>query len=270
MLKDYGTGRGLNRERGKTAEFKHTPETERLEADVRELNDFLARFELTGCEHYGYTRVFNNRSWKKGGRLYSDGEHNYQQMPEAERIKMTISGAHVAEIDIRASQLTIYHAMVREPLEGSSDPYALAGVDRSIGKLWTLASFGNSKPATRWPPGMVDEYKAATGGDLRLVAKATDARRKMLEALPALKKLEDHSAIWADLQFREAEAVVGTMLILMREHAVPSLSMHDGIIVPRSQADLAKAILSRQFHRVVDVMPTLTIETGEPDVASDL
>lgn len=84
VLKDYGTGRGRNRESGPPIEYKETPETERLEADVRELNDFLARFELTGCEHYGYTRVFNNRCWKKGGRLYSDGEHNYQQMPEPE------------------------------------------------------------------------------------------------------------------------------------------------------------------------------------------
>ena len=38
----------------------------------------------------------------------------------------------------------------------------------------------------------------------------------MLETFPALKKLEDHTDIWADLQFREAEAVIGTMLILMR------------------------------------------------------
>lgn len=270
VLKEHGTGRGRNRERGKTAEFKHTPETKRLEADVRDLNDFLAGFELMGGEHYGYTRVFNNLSWKKGGRLYSDGEHNYQQLPETERIKMTISGAPVAEIDIRASQLTIYHARVGEPLESSDDPYALAGVDRSIGKLWTLASFGNSKPATRWPPKMAEEYRAVTGQDLGTVAKARDVGRKMLEALPALKKLEDHSNIWAALQFLEAKAVVATMLILMRHHSVPSLSMHDGIIVPRSQADLAKTVLSREFHRVVGVVPTLTVDAQEPEATSDL
>lgn len=80
VLRDYATGRGRNREKGRVVKFKRTPETERLEADIRELNEFLAHFNLTGGTHYGYIRVFNNRSWKAGGRLWSAGEHSYQQM----------------------------------------------------------------------------------------------------------------------------------------------------------------------------------------------
>ena len=77
--------------------------------------------------------------------------------------------------------------------------------------------------------------------------------------------------IWGDLQFLEAQAVIGTMLTLMRAHGVPSLSMHDGLIVPRSKADLAKAVLAREFHRVVGVEPMLTVDTEEPRVdARDL
>ena len=104
--------------------YKHTPETERLEADIRELNDFWVPFELGGGEHNGYIRVFNNLAWDKGGRLYSAGEHSHQQMADTERVKMTINGEPVSEIDIKASHLTIYHAMVGEPLKGSGDPYA--------------------------------------------------------------------------------------------------------------------------------------------------
>jgi hypothetical protein len=271
VLKDYATGRGRNKERGKVVKYPRTPETERLEADIRELNEFVATFDLTGARHDGYTRIFNNLSWKAGGRLYGDGAGNYQQMPEVQRHKMTINGEPVAEIDIKASFLTIYHAMVGEPLDGSSDPYALAGIDRPIAKLWMVASFGNSNPATRWPPEMVKDYKKDTGKDLGKLAKAKDVARKMLGTFPALKKLEDHEDIWADLQFREAEAVIGTMLSLMRAHRVPSLSMHDGIIVPRSKADLAKTILAREYQRVVGVEPMLTVEPKEPDVVvSDL
>jgi len=40
---------------------------------------------------------------------------------------MSFNGEPVAEIDIKASHLTIYHATVGEPLEGLSDPYARAG-----------------------------------------------------------------------------------------------------------------------------------------------
>ena len=103
VLKDYATGRGRNKERGKVVKYPRTPETERLEADIRELNEFVATFDLTGAKHDGYTRIFNNLSWKAGGRLYGDGAGNYQQMPEAKRHKMTINGEPVAEIDIKAS-----------------------------------------------------------------------------------------------------------------------------------------------------------------------
>ena len=262
VLKDYATGRGRDRERGPKVKYKRTPETERLEADVCELNEFLAQFELMGGRHAGYIRVFNNLSWDKGGRLYSVlRKDSYQQMPEAQRICMTINGEPVSEIDIKASFLTIYHAMIGEPLKGAGDPYVLAGIkDRLIAKLWTVASFGNSKPAIRWPSKMIKDYKNETGKDLRKQAKAREVGLKMLQTFPALRKLEDYSDIWADLQYLEAEAVIGTMLILMRTHGVPSLSMHDGIIVPRSKADLAKGILAKEFKRVVGVEPMLTVE----------
>jgi hypothetical protein len=50
------------------------------------------------------------------------------------------------------------------------------------------------------------------------------------------------------------------MLILMRTHGVPSLAMHDGILVPRSKVELAKKVLTEQFRKVVGVEPMLTVE----------
>jgi hypothetical protein len=127
-----------------------------------------------------------------------------------------------------------------------------------------VESFGKSKPETRWPPDTIKDYERDTGSDLRKIAKAKDVARKMLAAFPALQELERRSNIWADLQFTEAEAVIGTMLILMRTHGVPSLSMHDGIIVPRSKAVLAERTLAGEYRRVVGVEPMLTVE---PDPA---
>jgi hypothetical protein len=262
VLRDFATGRGRNREQGRIVKYKRTPGTERLEADIRELNRFLARFTLRGGEHYGYTRVFNNLSWRAGGRLYSPG-HSYQQLSKVERLNMTINGEAVAEIDIRASQLTIYHAKIGEPLEGSGDPYAHTGIERQIAKQWVVASLGNGKPMMRWPSKMIEDYRRETGEELSKAAKASDVAAKMLAAFPALKNLKNHSDLWAKLQYIEAEAVIGTMLILMRDHQVPALSMHDGIIVPRSKANVAKAILTREFRRLVGVEPRLTVEPEE-------
>jgi hypothetical protein len=275
VLKDYAIGRGKDRESGRRIKYKNTrfdtPEAKRLEEDVRELNEFLARFEILGGEHYGYERVFNNLSWKKGGRLYSSGEHCYQRLKDVERLKMTINGEPVAEIDIKASFLTIYHAMAGEPLTGSSDPYAaLSELDRSVVKLWTTVSFGNSKPATRWPPKTIKDFKKDTGKDLSKLASAKVIAQRMLETFPALKKLEDLSEAWAHLQYREGEAVMRTMLIL-KEHCVPSLSMYDGIIVPKSKAYLGRDILRQVFKEVIGVWPILTVEIPETALdATDL
>jgi hypothetical protein len=261
VLKDYATGRGRYRESGPVIkDYERTPETEGLERDIKELNEFLAGFELTGGRHEGYIRIFNNRSWKKGGRLYSQCQDSYQLIPEHKRLEMKINGEAVAEIDIKASFLTIYHAMVGEPLDGLSDPYARVGIARDIAKQWCITSFGNSAPKTKWPPKTVKEYRENTGQDLRKVAKASAVSKLMLEAFPALKKLEECSDIWADLQFIESEAIIGTMLILMRTHRAPSFSTHDGIIVPRSKADLAKTILAKEYRRKVGVDPMLRVE----------
>jgi hypothetical protein len=260
VLKDYATGRGQNKERGRKIKYKRTPETDKLERDVKELNEFLARSKITGGKHEGYHRTFNTCSWNKGGRLYSVGEDNYQLMPEPERLKMTVNGEPVAEIDIRASFLTIYHAMLGVPLETAGDPYAHTGIARDAAKLWCIASFGTSAPKKRWPAEMVRHYQKSTGQDLRKVAKASEVAKAMLSAFPALQKLEEHPHIWADLQFAEAEAVIRTMLILKRRHGVPSLSMHDGIIVPRWKWDLAQDVLAREYRRQVGVEPMLTVD----------
>jgi hypothetical protein len=55
------------------------------------------------------------------------------------------------------------------------------------------------------------------------------------------------------------------MLILMREHGIPSLSMHDGIIVPRSGVGWTKTILAQQYWKFVGVKPVLTVEPEEAD-----
>ncbi|HZC80418.1 MAG TPA: hypothetical protein VE222_01660, partial [Nitrospiraceae bacterium] len=268
VLRGHSTGIGRYKKPGPLIKnYERTETTKRLEADIRELNAFLAACEITGGEHHGYTRNFNNRSWKKGGRLYSVGGGYQQMSPPEKRLEMTINGEAVAEIDIKASHLTIYHAKLKCPLSRDSDPYERVGADRAVAKLWTVASFGNSTPATRWPPEMAQDYKKDTGKDLSKVAKAKDIGKKMLEAFPALRKLEKFKGkdIWGDLQFFEAEAVINTMLILMREHRIPSLSMHDGIVVPRSGVGWTKAILTQQYRKFVSVEPVLTVEPEDAD-----
>jgi len=123
VMRGRGERRGNRKIRGPIIKKPKRDETvERMEAELRELNAFLADCEIIGGEHEGYTRNFNI-SWKKGGRLYSIGGGYQQMSPPEKRLEMTINGEAVAEIDIRASHLTIIHAKLGQPLSRDSDPY---------------------------------------------------------------------------------------------------------------------------------------------------
>jgi hypothetical protein len=65
---------------------------------------------------------------------------------------------------------------------------------------------------------------------------------------------------WADLMWLESEVMVSTMLDLKRENAVPSLSVHDSLIVPASKADMASQRLARMFLGMTLVEPLLKIK----------
>jgi hypothetical protein len=124
VLRGRGGRRGNRKIRGEIIKkYKHTDHTRQLEADLKALNAFLADCEITGGDHEGYTRNFNANSWKKGGRLYSIGGGYQQMSPPEKRLEMTINGEAVAEIDIRASHLTIIHTKLGQPLSRDSDPY---------------------------------------------------------------------------------------------------------------------------------------------------
>jgi hypothetical protein len=107
--------------KGRRMPFKRTPQTNALEAEVRELNEFFDGYELRGGTHRGFIRSFNKGDdphfkWNMGGRLYSQGDDNFQLMKEEDRLRMTIDGEPICEIDIRASYLTIYHAWFNRQL----------------------------------------------------------------------------------------------------------------------------------------------------------
>jgi hypothetical protein len=134
--------------------FEPTPVTMKLEQELKDLNNFLDGFELRGGIHRGYIRVFNNGDhpkfeWNMGGRLYSYGEFNYQQLDRAQRLRMTINGEPVCGIDIRASYLTIFNALHDKPFDLITDPYNVPGFvpeARDVVKMWITASFGNNAP----------------------------------------------------------------------------------------------------------------------------
>jgi hypothetical protein len=256
---------------GDRIEFRPTQHTERLAADVREINTFLAGFRLGGGVHYGFVRRFNeggasDYKWDRGGRLYSITATSYQQRPSAERARMIINGEPVVEIDINASYLTAFHARLGESLDLSSDPYARVGLPRNIVKAWTAGSFGNGRPLDRWPKELTKDYEKRHRVKPRDVCAAARVRDAMLATYPALSRLGEPGVRWADLMFVESEAIVGTMINLMKVYKVPSLCVHDSVIVPAGEVQLAAGLLACHYLWRVGLFPRLSTKSTQPGV----
>ena len=158
------------KQRGRKMQYPRSTKTEAIEAEVKKLNEFLAGFQLEPYAHQGYVRVFNEGdtngfAWNKGGRLYSQGD--YQSQKKDNRLRMTINGDPVVEIDIQASYLVVLHGLLGLPFDTSSDPYAIDGFDRALVKAWTVVTMGNTGHLNRWPRELSEGYEKKYGKTIR-------------------------------------------------------------------------------------------------------
>ena len=130
---------------------------------------------------------------------------------------------------------------------------------RDLVKMWFVATFGSSKHLTRWPKEFIEKFREEhDGAEPGKLYKVTTIR------YPLLRKWGELDLGWADLMFLESKAVLGTMLELMTGHEVPSFSVHDSLIVPRSRTELAEAVLRGNYHDVIGVRPMLELHSPRP------
>jgi hypothetical protein len=243
-----------------------TTHTAKLEKEVRDLNTFFDQFALRGGTHRGFVRAFNEGNseafrWNKGGRLYSQGDNSFQLLSQEDRLRMTIDGEAVCEIDIKSSFLTIYYASQGERLDLTVNPYAVPlgeGEDAEwVVKRWCTATFGANKQLDRWPSKTVAKYRERTGGELGKDHPISKVRGAAFSAFPLLRRWGQTDQGWADLMFLESKAIITTMTDLMRDHSMPSLSVHDSLIVPASRRALAEEALSARYRWATGATPKL-------------
>ncbi|MGB8629889.1 MAG: hypothetical protein WCD69_10920 [Xanthobacteraceae bacterium] len=258
--------------RGKPMRFERTGKAKELEQQVRDLNEFLDRFDIGGGSHRGYIRVFNQGDnpcfdWNKGGRLYSQGDDSYQRLKQDRRLGMTINDEPICEIDIRASYLTIYHAHFGVPLDAKRDPYELPGLPaeaRDIIKLWFVATFGNNGHLDRWPREIARNYREEHGRPIGKRYPVKRIRENSMKLYPLLEKWGTEDFGWSDLMFIESQAMIGAMCELM-SLGIPSLSVHDSLIVPASKQEIAEQTLSKRYLKETGTVPVLKISVGHGD-----
>jgi hypothetical protein len=228
-----------------------------LRDEMQELNAFLEGFTLEHGTHRGFFRGYNNGDrvgfdFDRGGRIYSAGDESYQNLPSDERLKLTINGEAVAEVDVRASFITILYAMHKLNFDG--DPYVISGLGiegRQAVKMFVAATIGNGAPIERWSRKHAKDFFEDTGLKLQKRWPLSDVAQLTLKKHPLLRKLDEpikgRKRDWSDLMWIESQAIIATMLDLKRNYQVPSYPVHDSLIVPASKADRAMRHLRAHY-----------------------
>jgi hypothetical protein len=178
-------------------------------------------------------------------------------MSEARRKSITIDGAAVAEIDIRASHLTILHGLLGVRL-GTDDPYTLPGFERRAVKEWIVRTLGKGSPLTSWP---ADASPAVKALPARQIGAAVIARFPFLaEPWRAVANFAALGAPRAILTHRlmgiEAEALTMAMGTL-REAGILALPVHDALIVPASAVVEAEMALTEAYQAKAGIVPVV-------------
>ncbi|UWR33754.1 hypothetical protein K3759_01255 [Sulfitobacter sp. W027] len=262
VLKKRKKSKNGRPEAGQTIATKQNKNLILLAEPLITLNTFLDQQTFNLPTQPRLKRVFNNVddqnfSWDRGGRIYAVGNDNYQNMKMEKRKGILINGEETLELDVSASHLSIYLAQVGKLVRVSRDLYSVMGFSRTCIKQVVLAAFGRGELPTRWGRGVKDIIAEADGIALSEVPKVRLVVDALIDKYPSFKCLKGSGMDWSKLQFLESEAFLSVMLKLMNEHQVPSLPVHDSLIVPKSKAGLTKELLTKAYIDQIGVAPLI-------------
>lgn len=224
---------------------------------VREMNAYWAEHPLTIPASDGKleqlfasaTRIFHNGNMRSGGRWYGA----WTNYPQRERLAMQIDGEPVCEIDLNASQPSLFSLLTGVRMNTGdtwSDAYACVADRLSIAgeaKLLRdkvkqvcveMIGSGNAKrtsPAAK----SSDDGDSLFSDTEASLAEYKQVRGACLDVMPALKQLDsDYMNASGFLSYHEANILTETLLSL-KEQNVPAYGVHDCVIVKVSDQEAA-------------------------------
>lgn len=245
----------------------------RIRQGIEDANAFAARHDVQGCLPPRWYRVFVECPLL-GGRWQAAGREGvYQVMPKPERLaRITIDGESVAEVDVKASHLSIMHGLLGLPLP-EGDPYEFPAVPRAVVKAWITATLGKGSPVSQWA-------KKATKQDPELLRHAAkEVGRLICDRYPFLRtpaKVVARAAgldrlshigpperlLTHRLMAIEAQALTGAMEYLRTGRGVLALPVHDSLIVPQSGVGHVGGGFDGAFSHVAKLRVRWTVETA--------
>jgi hypothetical protein len=133
------------------------------------------------------------------------------------------------------------------------------GLPRMVVKKWIVMTLGTGGFPSRWSPEAGNDYREELGGKLGVDFPIKVVKGAVLKRHPALINLPQSGLSSLQLQYRESEVIVGTLLTLLRCHSIPSFSIHDSLLVKAKDALKASRVLRDEYFKHISSDPFLKV-----------
>lgn len=222
-------------------EYDDTPETIAMREEVERINAHLKRYR---CKHVGsliteyvpddpyLVRIFNNADWRQGGRLYG---YWPQSIKAEDRHKLRIQGEPLADMDFASCAVGLLHFHDGIEFDPDTDPFTIPGFEehRDTIKRASYAILNSPRRLTGYPDGFSKEERS------KLSWKKLN--ELIHEYIPIISR-HAYTGIGLKLSYHESNIIINVMMALINNE-VSFVPMHDGIMVPESQAELTKKLM---------------------------
>ena len=195
-------------------------------------------------------RVFNNGSWKLGGRFYGGW---WQQIPKELRNEITINGKPTIEIDYKSMHVSLLFALIDHPHE--YDPYDIElvnelvgrGLDqRSILKKLVLMSINSSSKKKAFSA-FRSEYQRGHPCKRIKNIELQKLLNAFLTKYPSLEKFM-FSGKGLELMFLDS-CIAEYVIEHFTDQNVPVLTMHDSFIISYDKVLELRAVMTKAGNK---------------------
>ena len=233
---------------GEPQDFAETEHTRTLRKWLKEINRINGQAEIG----FGYPvqtqlhAVFNE-DFTQGGRLYTSGLDHLQGLEGWKRLRLTINGESVVELDFSGYHPHLMYAM--EGLQFAGDPYDLGGatehpVGRKFAKI-ALQCLINAKDRTeaeRAANNWVHEHPENMS---KLRELGLYPARRILRGLERRHKPIRHCFAGSGPQLANLDAKIAMNIVLhFINQGIPCLPVHDSFLVQeRYESELRRVML---------------------------
>jgi len=184
-------------------------------------------------------RVFNNGSFKQGGRFYSGW---WQSIPKEYRRYIRINNLGTVELDFPGLHINLLYALEEKPLP-KEDPYLVEGLPKEA-RTFLKVALNILINAESWQKGIKALRDKFPRHKLPVQIRDFDYKSIVDLFLAKHPPLEKYfgSGAGVHLQYLDSQIAEKAMLILAKK-GIPALPMHDSFIVTRRhRQDLEKAM----------------------------